>query len=65
MEDANLIEDFQKWRSEQRLRDAALRLSALRRLERERERYHRNRDARLAYAKEYYLSKKEAAAKKR
>lgn len=63
MEDVNLIEDFQKWRSEQRLRDAALRLSASRRLERERERYHRNRDARLAYAKEYYRCKKEAAAK--
>jgi len=61
--DESLIKDFQLWRVEQRARDAALRASALKRLERERERYHRNRDARLAYAKEYYVSKKAAAAK--
>ena len=61
--DESLIADFQLWRKEQRVRDAALRASALRRLEQGRERYHRNRDARLAYAKEYYVSKKAAAAK--
>ena len=63
MTDENLLADFQMWRVQQRVRDAALRASALKRLEQERERYHRNRDARLAYAKEYYHSKKRAAAK--
>ena len=55
-----LISEFQAWRAEQRQRDAELCASAVRRRERKRERYGRNREARLAYARDYYAARKAA-----
>ena len=61
--DEILLSEFQAWRAEQRQRDAELRASAVRRRERERERYQRNREARLAYARDYYAARKAASVK--
>ena len=55
--DEILISEFQAWRAEQRQRDAELRASAVRRRERERERYQRNREASLAYARDFYAAR--------
>ena len=49
---------YELWRADQRKRDEALCASALRRLARERDRYQRNREARLAYARTYYAARK-------
>ena len=54
--DEILIIEFQAWRAE---RDAELRASAVRRRERERERYQRNCEARLAYARDFYSARKQ------
>ena len=52
--DEILISEFQAWRAE---RDAELRASAVRRREQERERYQRNREASLAYARDFYAAR--------